>query len=87
MINYDWIEDTVEDAISEARSMGFPYNSIFIEAAEQILEGVYREYDREGFEDLLRYLRNNHFGRARGEAKPMLDNLLYHVLDIVSFGR
>lgn len=85
MINYDKIDDAIQREADLAYSIGYP--SITFENAIGVLwEGVNLSYTEDEWLSVIREVRNDHFGRLRGEEKSILDNLLTRVLDIVSFG-
>tara|TARA_R100001440_G_C2468634_1_gene111257 strand:+ start:311 stop:565 length:255 start_codon:yes stop_codon:yes gene_type:complete len=84
MINYKKIQDAIDREEDLAMSIGA--SDTFLDAVDLLQEGVDLRYDENEWFAVLREIRHNHFGRARGEMKSILDNLLTRVLDIVSFG-
>lgn len=85
MINYEKVSDAIDREVDLAYSIGEP-SETFLDAVE-LLNYAYDDfYSVSEFMSTIRYIRNDHFGRLRGEEKSIMDNLLTRVLDIVSFG-
>ena len=84
MINYEEIQDAINREADLAYGIGV--SDTFFDAIYLLQEGIDYQYTYDEWLDVLREIRLDHFGRARGEMKSILDNLLTRVLDIVSFG-
>ena len=85
-MNYNKLEDVVTGYLDDADRMGINTSGAFDEAVEMVYEAIDDKYDEQEFQDVLREIRIDIFGDARGEAKSLLDNMLYELLDVVSFG-
>ncbi|QDP66690.1 MAG: hypothetical protein Unbinned1446contig1005_11 [Prokaryotic dsDNA virus sp.] len=85
-MNYNKLEDVVTDYMADAYSMGINTSGAFDEAVDMVIEAIDDKYGEQDFLELLRIIRIDIFGNARGEAKSLLDNMLYELLDVVSFG-
>jgi len=85
-MNYNKLEDVVISYEDDASSMGINTSGAFDEAVELVYEAIDDKYDEQEFQEVLREIRIDIFGDARGEAKSLLDNMLYELLDVVSFG-
>ena len=84
MINYKKIQDAIDREYDLAYSIGA--SDTFLDAVDLLQEGVDFGYNEDEWFAVLREIRHDHFGRARGEMKSILDNLLTRVLDAVEFG-
>lgn len=85
-MNYKKLEDVVISYEDDASRMGINTSGAFDEAVEMVYEAIDDTYDEREFQEVLREIRIDIFGDARGEAKSLLDNMLYELLDVASFG-
>ena len=85
-MNYNKLDDVVYNYIDDANRMGIKTSGAFDEAVEMVLDAIDDKYDEREFQEVLRTIRIDIFGNARGESKSLLDNMLYELLDVVSFG-
>jgi len=85
MIDYEKIADAIDREVDLAYSIGEP-SADFLDAVELLNYAIDDFYSESDWMDTIRYIRNDHFKKLRGEEKSIMDNLLTRVLDIVSFG-
>lgn len=85
MINYGKIQDAINREADLAYSIDYPTMN-FEHAIGELQDGIDFGYTEDEWFAVIREVRNNYFGRLKGEEKSILDNLLTRVLDIVSFG-
>ncbi len=85
-MNYNKLEDVVIHYLDTADRIGIITSGAFDAAVEMILDAIAYTYNEREFQEVLREIRNDHFDAARGESKGLLDNMLYELLDVVSFG-
>jgi len=86
MINYGKIQDAIDREADLAYSLGGYPSMKFEHAIGELQDGIDFGYTEDEWYEVIREVRNNYFGRLKGEEKSILDNLLTRVLDIVSFG-
>jgi len=85
MINFEKVSDAIDQEVDLAYSIGEP-SATFLDAVTLLNYAYDDVYSVSDWMLTIRHIRNNHFGRLRGEEKSIMDNLLTRVLDIVSFG-
>jgi hypothetical protein len=85
MIDYRKIQDAIDREADLAYGIGYPSMN-FEHAIGELQDGIDYGYTEDEWFEVIREVRNNYFGRLKGEEKSILDNLLTRVLDIVSFG-
>lgn len=85
-MNHYKLDEVLESYLDDADRMGINTSGAFDEAVAEIAYAIDGLYNEEDFLEVLREIRINIFGDARGEAKSLLDNMLYELLDVASFG-